>query len=371
MNKLSQSSKASMLTRTITAIVLVAVLVPTILFGGWAYFALMIVLALIGIWEILRASGRNKYNLLVYSVVYVFVFSFIFWVFLKNLISDSHYYVDKLYMSDIFVSLIGIILYALTLFTISIISPKVTLNDVTYLFTVGIVFALGFQGMLYLRYFPISNGPSIFSASLGVTKNTSLIVDYRSLHYVTTYGDYFKSFYENANLNQTLASSLLLFFVFVGTWASDVGAYFFGMLFGKHRMNPRVSPHKTWEGFFGGVFFSAVVSLGLAAIFEFCFNMPLVPGLLQFSTSSYLKNIGVLNGVCWPFLVLVALCMPVVGNIGGFLYSLIKRTYGIKDYGNIFPGHGGVIDRFDSVMINSIIIAIILSLTSNGWRFTV
>ena len=371
MNKLSQSSKASMMTRIITAFVLAAVLIPTMLFGGWAYFILMVFLSVVGIWEILRASGRNKYNPLVYTVVYIFVLSFIFWVFLKNLISDGDYYVDKIYMSDMFVSIIGIMLYALTLFTISIASPKVTLSDVTYLFTVGIVFALGFQGMLYLRYFPVSNGPIYFSKSLNITRDSLLNVDFRSFHYSTSYGNYFKSYYDQANLNQNLASSLLIFFVFLGTWSSDVGAYFFGMLFGKHRMNPRVSPHKTWEGFFGGVIFSVICSLGAAAIFEFCFNMPLLPGIIQFSNSSYLKSMGILNGVAWPLLVLIAVCMPVVGNIGGFLYSLIKRTYGIKDYGNIFPGHGGVIDRFDSIMINSIIIAVIISVTANGWRFTV
>lgn len=371
MNKLSQSSKTSMLTRIITGIVLVCILVPTILFGGWAYFALMFVLAFVGIFEILQAPGRNRYNMLVYVVVYVFVLSFIFWVFLKNIISDNHFYTDKLYMSDMFVSILGIILYALSLFVISIISPKVALSDVTYLFTVGIVFALGFQGMLYLRYFPVSNGPGEFSLSLNLNVDSMISVDSGLLHYQTKLGNYFSSYYEHAGVNQALASSLLLFYIFIGTWASDVGAYFFGMLFGKHRMNPRVSPHKTWEGFFGGCLVSVAVSLGFAAVFEYCFNMPLVPGLLQFSNSSLLLKFGTLNGQAWPFLVLCSLSMPIIGNVGGFLFSLIKRSYGIKDYGNLFPGHGGVIDRFDSIMVNAVFVAIILSLTANGWRFTV
>lgn len=371
MNKLSQSSKTSMMTRIITGCVLVGVLLPTILFGGWAYFILMMFLAVVGIWEILQAPGRNRYNLLVYGVVYVFVLSFIFWVFLKNIVSNNHFYTDKIYMSDLFVSIFGIILYALCLFGISIVSPRVTLSDVTYLFTVGIVFALGFQGMLYLRYFPISNGPTNFSNSLNLTKDSLISVSFNSYHYSTDVGHYFSSYYDQVGISQTFASSLLLFFIFIGTWASDVGAYFFGMLFGKHRMNPRVSPHKTWEGFFGGCFVSIGVSLGFAAIMEYVFQMPLVPGLLQFSHSSLLKEMGILGGASWPFLVLCSVLMPFVGNVGGFLYSLIKRNYGIKDYGNLFPGHGGVIDRFDSIMINSIVIAIILSLTANGWRFTV
>lgn len=360
-----------MRTRIITGIVLTAVLVPTVLIGGYWYFILMAFLAVVGIWEILRAPGPNRYGPCVSILVYLFVLSFIFWVFLKNFISDNHFYTDKIYMSDMFVSIIGIILYALSLFLVAIVSPKVTLSDVTYLFTIGIVFALGFQGMLYLRYFPISNGPTVFSASLQITPHELISVNTLGMSYTAEVGNYFASFYQNAGINQKLASSLLMFFIFIGTWASDVGAYFFGMLFGKHRMNPRVSPHKTWEGFFGGAFVSVLVSLGFAAIFEFCFDMPLVPGLLQFSHSSLLARMGILGGACWPFLVLSAVCLPFVGNVGGFLYSLIKRSYGIKDYGSIFPGHGGVIDRFDSVMINSITVAIILSLTANGWRFTV
>ena len=63
--------------------------------------------------------------------------------------------------------------------------------------------------------------------------------------------------------------------------------------------------------------------------------------------------------------------MPTVGALGGLIFSLIKRTYGIKDFGKIFPGHGGVIDRFDSVLISSIAMAIIIQLTASGWSFLV
>jgi phosphatidate cytidylyltransferase len=79
----------------------------------------------------------------------------------------------------------------------------------------------------------------------------------------------------------------------------------------------------------------------------------------------------VLNGQASVLLVLVSLMIPVVGNVGGFLFSLIKRQYGIKDFGKVFPGHGGVIDRFDSVLINSIVLSIVLLVTAYGWNLVV
>ncbi|MFA6830167.1 MAG: phosphatidate cytidylyltransferase [Bacilli bacterium] len=368
-NKLSSSSKSGMVTRIITGIVLMAVLIPCTAFGNLPFFILMAFLSIVGIHEILKAPGHNRYNLATSIAVYAFVLSFIFWAFFKNYFQYGNYFSDShFYMSNIFVSITGIILYALVLFLIAICSPKVTLNDVTYLFTIGIVFALGIQGMFFVRYFPNSCGILNFSPNSSIGVDTVI----NSVNgYSTTLGTYFQDWYTNFNLNQNFNSCLLFFFLLIGTWGSDVGAYFFGMLFGKHRMNPRISPHKTWEGFFGGMIVSAGSCLAYAAICEFSFNSPLIPGIIQFSHSEVLDTIGVFNGTAWPLLVIVSLAMPVVGNVGGFLYSLIKRQYGIKDYGKIFPGHGGVIDRFDSVMINAIILSIIVLLTANGWRFTV
>ncbi|MFA6862123.1 MAG: phosphatidate cytidylyltransferase [Bacilli bacterium] len=360
MNKLSTSSKNSMHTREITGAILVLVLIPCILFGNWYFFSLILFLSIVGIHEILKAPGPNRYNFLIQGTVYVFVLSFIFWGTIKNYLRTGSFYVDgRLYANDIFVSVTGIILYALILFLIAISTTKIQLSDVTYLFTIGIVFALGMQGMLFLRFFPnnsglIINGTRSFTPFWGGT---------------TTFGHYFSDYYSYYNWNQSLASCVLFAFMLLGTWISDVGAYFFGTFFGKHRMNPRISPHKTWEGFFGGIGVSVVFSLGAAAIMEYCFHMPLVPGLIQFADSDLLKAMGLFGGHAWPMIVLLALMMPIVGNIGGFLFSLVKRQFGLKDFGKLFPGHGGVIDRFDSVMINSIALSIIIFLTANGWSF--
>ncbi len=116
----------------------------------------------------------------------------------------------------------------------------------------------------------------------------------------------------------------------------DMGAYFVGVTVGKHKLCPEISPKKTVEGAIGGILTSVVFSL----IFSFAFNM----------TDKLL-----------PCLVLtVPLC--VVGMLGDLFASTIKRSVGVKDYGNLIPGHGGVLDRVDSILMISPIYLILISL---------
>ena len=109
--------------------------------------------------------------------------------------------------------------------------------------------------------------------------------------------------------------------VFIFLWMSDTGAYCIGTLIGKHRLFERISPKKSWEGSIGG----AVVALIAAAILAHFFNT--------------------LNTLEWMGL---ALTIVVFGTWGDLTESLFKRQLGIKDSGNILPGHGGMLDRFDS-----------------------
>ncbi|MBO4468533.1 MAG: phosphatidate cytidylyltransferase [Clostridia bacterium] len=105
----------------------------------------------------------------------------------------------------------------------------------------------------------------------------------------------------------------------------DTGAYFIGSFFGKHKLCPEISPKKTVEGSLGGIAASLVVSLILAACYG---NM---------------GNLVVTLGITIP------LC--IIGMIGDLFASIIKRRAGIKDYGNLIPGHGGILDRFDSMLL--------------------
>lgn len=112
--------------------------------------------------------------------------------------------------------------------------------------------------------------------------------------------------------------------IFIFTWINDTGAYCTGMLFGKHRLFERISPKKSWEGSIGGGVFSIIGAIVMAHFFPF---MPI--------------NI-------WIGL---ALTVVVFGTLGDLTESLLKRTIGIKDSGNILPGHGGMLDRFDSTLM--------------------
>lgn len=119
--------------------------------------------------------------------------------------------------------------------------------------------------------------------------------------------------------------------VFIGAWITDTFAYFTGVFFGKHKLIPQISPKKTIEGSIGGSAFCIVAFLIYGAIIAKVSN--LMPNFLG--------------------LALVGLVMSVISQIGDLLASAIKRNYKIKDYGNLFPGHGGVLDRFDSIMVLS------------------
>ena len=114
-----------------------------------------------------------------------------------------------------------------------------------------------------------------------------------------------------------------VFMLFVLIWSSDSFAYFSGRMFGKHKMAPKISPKKTWEGFAGGVICTLV---------------------LGFFIEKYMPE---MRGN-W---ILVGLLVSVAAPIGDLVESQLKRTFGVKDSGNIIPGHGGVLDRLDSFII--------------------
>ncbi len=120
-----------------------------------------------------------------------------------------------------------------------------------------------------------------------------------------------------------------MIYVAVATYITDTGAYFCGRFFGKHKLNERISPKKTIEGSVGGWISGAVISFGFGLLFA-----PAIPMNLLIASS---------------------LLMPIVGQLGDLAFSAIKRHDGIKDFGNIFPGHGGVLDRIDSLIFNLIL----------------
>lgn len=121
-------------------------------------------------------------------------------------------------------------------------------------------------------------------------------------------------------------NTMLVWYVIIATYACDTGAYFSGYFFGKHKLCERISPKKTIEGSIGGIVFSILLS----AVFAFFF----------------LKDVPLI------LLVIASLSMPIISQIGDLAFSAIKRNYNIKDFSNIFPGHGGFMDRIDSLVYN-------------------
>ena len=128
---------------------------------------------------------------------------------------------------------------------------------------------------------------------------------------------------------------------FLGAWVSDTFAYFTGRLFGKHKLIPDVSPKKTVEGAIGGIVFA----MAGFALFGF------VISLFADVTPNYLA------------LVLLGLPVSLVSIVGDLFMSLVKRRYNVKDYGKLFPGHGGVLDRFDSVLATATVLYLLCANT--------
>jgi phosphatidate cytidylyltransferase len=118
-------------------------------------------------------------------------------------------------------------------------------------------------------------------------------------------------------------SGKILLFIFILIWASDTGAYLFGITLGKHRLFERISPKKSWEGFFGGFLIAQLAAFFIA------------------------KYSGTLVFMHWG---IIAAIIAVFGTLGDLAESMIKRSIGIKDSGKLLPGHGGVLDRFDSLV---------------------
>lgn len=127
---------------------------------------------------------------------------------------------------------------------------------------------------------------------------------------------------------------------FVAAFMPDIGAYFIGVFFGKHKLCPKISPKKTVEGLIGGLAFGVLGMVGYAAILQYCFSL----------------------SVNYIFMATIGLVSALFSVFGDLSFSVVKRQTGIKDYGKLFPGHGGILDRFDSVIIVTPLIEVMLEL---------
>lgn len=179
-------------------------------------------------------------------------------------------FVDSGYM------IIAISIYFILMVLMSLIDERLTLNDVTQNFTFGILLAYALRG------------------AIGI------------------YGS---------------AGRWAIIWIFVANFATDTGAYYFGTLFGKHKLIERISPKKTIEGAIGG-------------------------WLSGFLFGTLFGYFVLSQSLSMPFIIWSSALIPVTAQMGDLFFSMVKRKYNIKDFGQIFPGHGGVLDRVDSIIFS-------------------
>lgn len=134
-------------------------------------------------------------------------------------------------------------------------------------------------------------------------------------------------------VNNKVGGNFLVWLIFIGSWGADTLAYYSGKYFGNKKLCPEVSPKKTIAGAIGG-FLGSTIGCGIFGII----------------VSTYLPEIQIIH-----FFLIGALC-GIMGQFGDLVASSIKRYVGIKDYSNLIPGHGGILDRFDSILFNSAVV---------------
>lgn len=140
-------------------------------------------------------------------------------------------------------------------------------------------------------------------------------------------------------ISEKASGNFYVWLVFIGAWITDTCAYYSGKFFGKHKLCPKVSPKKTIEGSIGGVIGTALIS-----------------GIYGFVISNFADVMPVYH------FVIVGLICGILSQFGDLVASSIKRYVDIKDYSNLIPGHGGILDRFDSILFTNVVVYYYLTL---------
>lgn len=209
------------------------------------------------------------------------------------------------------------------------------------------VFALMILSSLFIRDFNIINSDAIIYVLLtylmllcisavlfnDIIKLNDILISFFSLVYSVV-------FTSHLALIRMLEHGICLIFIpLIGAWMTDTFAYFGGLLFGKHKLIPKISPNKTIEGSISGIIGCILMSFIFAYIISF------------FGYKTNYLNLGI-----------IALTCSILSQFGDLTASMIKRECGVKDFGNIMPGHGGILDRIDSLIFISPIVYYILQI---------
>ena len=290
-----------MKTRIITGALLFLFVTPFIIFGTYSMAVFVLLLMTLGMIEFLNVkknANLNKYPIYMYVLTILFAFLIIFDI---PLFTGSFNYQTGV-LDAYIVNPLWIVLSAVVILSCSVFDKRYTIIDSIYAFTTMLYLSLGLKGMLYLR-------------SVGGVESIN-------------------------------HGTMVIVYVLLVTCLTDIFAYFGGMTCYKllgadkvHKLNERISPKKTIEGTIVGTIFGT----GLGFLFAML----------------ALKNVN-LGITHWSIYLLMSFVLSICGQIGDLVLSAVKRHFAIKDYSNLLPGHGGVLDRIDSLLLNSMIAAIFL-----------
>lgn len=288
-----------MKTRVITGIIMGIVFIPILLLGGWFMAALGTVLSYIATYELIKMHNTKRGLEKKYQFIIPIYSALIVMTGCMTLLLPKHF--DN---SDLFFCLLVIFV---SLLIVSLFNKKLKITDLLLYFGFILYGGLGIFLAVRCRFINSING------------------------------------FENKYIGLILMGYVLLTTVF-----TDMGAYNFGLLFGKHKLCPSISPKKTIEGAIGGSFTGTLVGTIYLSAFSYSLNFSL------FGINNQVLNIVVIA--------IITCILTVFAQFGDLIASKLKREYEIKDYGFIFPGHGGVMDRFDSLIITGSTFLIILIL---------
>ena len=271
-----------MKTRILTAIVATAVLIPVLIFSATPIFPVAVAfVAVVSLYELFHCVGVGELHISL--PMYISAVLMIFW---------ARYAENGQSFSVVAFSLASVILL--------------------YLFAVAVLS----HGKFSFEALGV-----IFSASLYIIAACCTLIYVRDIE---------------------RGGKFIYLLIFLGAWITDIFAYFTGMLLGKHKLIPDVSPKKTVEGSVGGTLFCAIFFVVFGVIMNCYFG----------GESNFL------------LLAIGGVAIAVISQIGDLIMSVIKRHYGIKDFGKLFPGHGGMLDRFDSILAVSLGVGVMCMLSS-------
>lgn len=343
-NELTEKTKETMRTRTIAAIGLLLLVIPAVFLGGWVFFFVIAAVIAFGVYEMIHAT-KKKYGWWIWVFTYLVVFSYVYWFVIKaNLLefqlsttnNTPFQFSLEDYYSGIVVTPIGVSVAIGVYCLFSIVDKNFDFSDVAYFVFFTLLLGVGFQCFFFLRYYPFY----LFS-QVSPFKDTTWLDGKIGAELPSVWQ--FQYFWSVA----------LIFGMLIAATLSDLIAYFAGVFFGKHKMNPRISPNKTWEGFFFGIIGGIISTFVFGIVMAAC-GFPILPTLTLDK---------------WYWILLLSVIGTLCGVLGDLSLSMIKRHYGVKDFGSLIPGHGGVMDRIDSNLFSAIGMTIILIFITNGWNF--